>query len=295
MKNKLTFGKAILASVIAATALISCEPKSNPSVLPEFKGEITLDRTRIGQGQKLTASYVIPTGGSNIEAGDIRWHCDNAQIIKGAQTTENDGVSTIKFIAAYKPGDHTIEFIRQYLNFEKAESQVKSIAKSFKTEACDVLTSFWGDSKEVVMATANEQFEDNKDVLSAFAKDFTGNDEIHQYFFDKDKLNKILITSMNNAYVGKAVGYLNARATIIELNGYKRLSYDYIDMVTGVKTAVDVDRLKDASYTTPISTDVENGKLELLAVLENAKNTLSLSYKMADVGVVLNTTTYVPR
>lgn len=295
MKNKLTFGKAILASVIAATALISCEPKSNPSVLPEFKGEITLDRTRIGQGQKLTASYVIPTGGSNIEEGSIRWHCDNAQIVKGAQTTEKDGVSTIKFIADYKPGDHTIEFIRQYLNFDKAESQVRSMTKSFKTEKCDVLTSFWGDSKEVVMATANEKFEDNKDVLSAFAKDFTSHDEIHQYFFDKDKLNKILITSLVDAYAGKAVGYVNARATIIELDGYKRLSYDYVDVVTGVKTTVDLDRLKDASYTNPISADVENGKLELLVVLENAKNTLSLSYKMADVGVVLNTTTYVPR
>lgn len=293
MKKILISSTFILASLIATTTLISCE-KQTTSALPEFTGEIKLDRTRIGQGQKLTASYTIPTGGSNIESGTIYWNCDDNQI--PAKPTEKDGVSTINFIADYKPGDHTIEFVRQYLNFDMAASQSKSIKGKFTIVECDVLTSFWNDSKVAVMATANEKFQNDTEPLSAIGKNILGQDtEIRQYFFGGDKLNKVVVTPLQTASVGKSVAYIAAHSLRFERDGYTRNSYDVVNMATGVKTPIDTNKLTDIAYTGPISTDVENGKSELLIVLQNNKNTINMSYKMGATGLIINNITYLPR
>lgn len=294
MKNILTFSKAILAGVLVATTLISCEKKT-ASVLPDFTGEIKMDRTRIGQGQKLTASYVIPAGGSNIEPGTIYWNCDGNQIL--AKPTEKNGVSTTNFIADYNVGEHVIEFVRQYLNFDMAASQSKSITGKFTIVECDVLTSFWNDSKALVKATANEKFDENTDgPLTSIVRNPLGVDvERHQYFFSNDKLSEVVVAMLTTYRPGAAVVAVTLGVMNVERDGYTRVSYEYVDMETGVKTAVDVDRLTDRTYTGPISTGVENGKLELSAVLQNAKTKATISYKMASIGAIVYSITYLPK
>lgn len=296
MKTILNTSKLILAGLIFPGTLVSCEPKSTPSILPEFKGEIKLDRTKIGKGQILSASYVIPTGGQNIEPTDIFWNWGDGYQILGKKA-EKDGTAIISFVAP-EVGEQTISFVAGYINLEKAEYEKKSISTKFNVVQCDVLTSFWNDSKATVIATANETFQDDKaDVLTALIKNsLTQTDaELHQYYFGNDKLEKIVRVIFQKASVGKAVGYMNAHSLVLEAEGYNRTSFAVVNIATGEKTAVDMSKIKDVTYTTPISTGVEKGELELVVLLNNDKTNVTMSYKMQEVGLVLNAITYQPR
>lgn len=307
MKKFLHQVKLLLAGLLIITTVVSCndqasgdkpgpKPSADPSELPEFSGEIKFDRTRIGQGQMVTASYVIPTGGVNIVTEELYWAWSDESKMS-APHIEKDGVSTIRFQVVYGTGDNIIAFVGRYFNNQLAQSQKKSIQGKFTVVGCDLITSFWNDSKAVVMATADEKFEDKGGILSGeLVKSWLSGiyKATRQYYFTDDKLSKIIEVMQLPSESSLVVDNVFRLVRASERKSFVQQSFDVIDIATGNKTAIDKSKAEDKTYTDPICAEIEKGSAKLLAVIKSSANEANILYEKPAGSSATFTITYTP-
>ncbi len=151
MKNILRF---TLLGVSALLMLTSCEKEeTNHGKAPDSIGSISLNRTRIGTGQQVTATCPLPTGGNNISSVEYRWKSTQNGLTQEGQQSETQ--SSFSFTAPSTPGQYELTFSALYIFNapDKDGNAYKELTstKTYTVEACDAVTSFWGDNLEVTL------------------------------------------------------------------------------------------------------------------------------------------------
>ena len=142
----LTRTALLLSSVLLM--LTACEKEeSSHGKAPSNIGPISLNRTRIGTGQPVIATCPLPTGGENIASVKYLWKSTSDGLAMNGQQDETQ--STFSFTAPTTPGEYTVAFSALYIftYVDQDGNGAKEIVatKNYTVEACDALTSFWGD------------------------------------------------------------------------------------------------------------------------------------------------------
>ncbi len=149
MKSLLRF---VLLGSSALLMLTSCDKEQTSyGKAPDQLGSITLNRSRIGAGQRVTATCPLPTGGENIRSVEYHWKSTQTGLSQDGQQDETQ--SSFTFTAPDTPGQYEVTFSALYIFTVtdpdgNAYKELTS-TKTYTVEACDALTSFWGDNLEV--------------------------------------------------------------------------------------------------------------------------------------------------
>lgn len=282
MKNRLRF---TLLGVSALLMLTSCEKEeTNYGKAPDSIGSITLNRTRIGAGQVVTATCPLPTGGNNIRSVEYHWKSTQTGLSQDGQQDETQ--SSFSFTAPTTPGQYELTFSALYVfsATDKDGNAYKELTstKTYTVEACDAVTSFWGDNLEVTLLDRPSlQQMDANTYYGQFPDQFslsTLNPPLipTMYTFTNGALSQIMemetfSTTQNANYVKK---YLLLRQTISNLLGVNP-SRETVTWNNG-QSAEAFNPDGDETYQNSMGQAISNHEVSIVSIFHGTKTDMRL-------------------
>ena len=269
----------------ALLMLTACEKEeSSHGKAPSNIGPISLNRSHIGTGPPVIATCPLPTGGENIASVKYLWKSTSDGLAMNGQQDETQ--STFSFTAPTTPGEYTVAFSALYIftYVDQDGNGAKEIVatKNYTVEACDALTSFWGDDVATTLLNRPTlQQYDDQTYSGSFPDQFSPN-QLNppliptMYTFTSGKLSRIAeIESYTGtsatAYVKK---YLSIRAMIAHLLGVEP-SQEVVKWEDG-QTSETFNPQGDEEYQTRIGEGIMNHTASITSIFSGTKTDMRL-------------------
>lgn len=244
------FIEKIFIPIACLVAVLSSCTKVDDDITP-LEGKIVADREVIGAGQPVfmafPISFQLPSPVVNIEKPSFKTDMQ-CHFGKEEESGIKEGYYYKKFYFD-KPQKGSITFNLTYIletpNDDGSFEQIQSVDEEFEVVACDVRTSFWGDSKEIteknieakltpVQKSENSYFymAPRVETLSNGGGEFVPKETKVEYTFENDHLKMVVesdslkrVISPSDVYISY-YEYAHSIGAVEEVKSRKWLTSD---------------------------------------------------------------------